>query len=289
MKSIQLKAPAKINLGLSILGKLANGYHDVKTIYTQIDLFDDVVLTEIEHDVIEIVCNQDSIPVDNHNIAYKAAELIKQQYQITTGININIHKRIPAGSGLGGGSSDAAAVLKGLDQLWNLKISEQKMFELAQKLGADVAYQIVGGVKMETQGGEKTGIFMSLPNLRFCYICLCYPGIKRESKRAFGEIDYSLVGKNDLVGLIYAIQSYNLKLIASSLYNDFELWTLSKFHQIKEIRDVMLKYGALGSLMSGKGSSVFGIFGDKTAAITTANLLEQRYSNTYCVQSVINQ
>lgn len=259
---LKLKAPAKINLGLSILGKLSNGYHCVKTIYTQISLFDLIELEDTKQNIIDFP--------DKNNLVYKAAALLKKD----RGVRIKLTKKIPMGSGLGGGSSDAAAVLKGLNKLWRLKLSEKELIKLGKKLGSDVAYQIVGGTKMETQGGNEAGLpaqagkFIDLGKIIRGWIVVCVPDIFISSKEAYSRVEYDKVGKCEVLW-----------------HNDFEIWSLKKYPQIKEIKEMMIKKGALHSLMSGKGSAVWGIFAKKIQAEKAYNQLKLKYKKTWLVKS----
>lgn len=258
---LKLLAPAKINLGLSILGKLPNGYHEVKTIYTQISLFDLIELEDIKEDKIDFK--------DKSNLVWQAASLVKERYKIRKGVRISLKKKIPMGSGLGGGSSDAAAVLKGLNQLWRLNLTQNELINLGKKLGSDVAYQIVGGTKLEIQGGEKAGEFTDLGRLIKGWIVLCVPEIIITSKEAYKNIEYDKIGKEEVLW-----------------HNDFEIWTLKQHPEIKKIKEIMLKNGAEKSLMSGKGSAVFGIFKDKETAKQSYNGLREKYVKTYLVEQI---
>lgn len=258
---LKLKAPAKINLGLSILGKLPNGYHRVKTIYTQISLFDLIELEDIKEDKIDFK--------DKSNLVWQAASLIKKRYKTKKGVKILLEKKIPIGSGLGGGSSDAATVLKGLNELWELKLNQKELINLGKKLGSDVGYQIVGGTKMEVQGGSEAGEFIDLGRIIKGLVVVCVPKIFISSKEAYEQIEYDKIGKNEVLW-----------------HNDFEIWTLKKYPQIKEIKETMLKNRAEKSLMSGKGSAVFGWFKDKKATIICGDKLKKQDNQVFIVKSL---
>lgn len=284
MKSITLKTPAKINLGLSILRKLPSDYHEVKTIYSQISLFDILQIKEIDGDKIEIDCSDRNIPTDKRNLVYQAADLMKKQIRVKKGVRIFIKKRTPVGSGLGGGSSNAAATFKALNKLWQLNLPLVQLIKLAQEIGSDVAYQLVGGVQLEIQGGEKAGEFTSLGKLPNGVILVSIPDIVIGSKQAYSRVQYDEIGKNNLVSLIKALQGGSLKKIAKNLHNDFEIWTLRKYPVIQKIKQLMIKYGALGSLMSGKGSAVFGLFDKKGTAQKAFGLIKKDYPRTFLVK-----
>ncbi|MBL7150811.1 4-(cytidine 5'-diphospho)-2-C-methyl-D-erythritol kinase [Candidatus Microgenomates bacterium] len=285
MRKIVLKAPAKINLGLSILGKLSNNYHEVKTVYSQVSLFDILRIEPITEDKIDIDCDDKNIPTDRNNLAYQAVELVKNQTKIKKGIKIFIEKNIPVGSGLGGGSSDAAQALIGLDKLWHLNLSLKELTVLARKIGIDVCYQLQGGVKLEIQGGEKTGQFSKLKNLpKETSIVLCFPDIVIKSAWAYQNIEYDKIGRDNLAGLVRAINNEDLFQISQSLHNDFELWTGKHFSATFEIKKKMMKNRALGALMSGKGSTVFGIFDDLRKASLVQQFLKRKFTQTFLVK-----
>lgn len=281
MKTIKLKAPAKINLGLSILKKLANNYHKVKTIYAQISLFDFLEIQEIRENKIIINCADKSIPTNKENLVYQAAELIKKQSAINKGLEIKLTKNIPSAAGLAGGSSDAAATLKALNQLWQLGLSLENLISLAKKIGADVAYYLIGGIQIEVQGGRQAGRFIALPKLPDCYILLCTPHITRSSRKAYSQVDYARIGQNRLGLLIKAIEKKDLLSTAANLHNDFESWVLDKYPMIRKIKKIMVKKGALGSLMSGKGLAVFAIFNDLQKAQSARDCLREKFQKQY--------
>jgi len=258
---LKLKAPAKINLGLSILRKLDNGYHEVKTIYTKINIFDLIELEEIQQDYIDFP--------DKENLVYRATWLVKNELKINRGVKISLTKKIPVGSGLGGGSSDAATVLRGLNKIWRLDLDQKKLIKLGRKLGSDVAYQIVGGTKLEIQGGEKAGKFMDLGRLFKGWVVVCVPNIFISSKEAYEQVEYDKIGKNEVLW-----------------HNDFEIWTFKQYPEIKKIKEMMIKNSAEKSLMSGKGPAVFGIFEDKKEANKVFNQLKLKYGQTYLTKSL---
>ncbi len=277
MKIIKTRAPAKINLGLSILRKLPHQYHEVKTIYAQISLFDFLEIQEIKENKIIITCSDKNIPTNEKNLIYQMVGLIKEQTGIKQGVNIKLIKNIPVGAGLGGGSSDAAATLKALNQLWQLDLSANNLIQLAKKIGADVAYHLVDGIQLEIQGGRQGGRFTAFPRLPDCYILLCVPKITIQSRKAYAQVDYDKISQNHLDLLREGISKRNLQRIAANLHNDFELWVLKKYPMIKKIKKIMVKQGALGSLMSGKGLSTFAIFDNLRKAESACNYFQNKF------------
>jgi len=284
VNSLVLKTPAKINLGLTILKKLPNHYHEVKTIYCQVNLFDLLTIKKLNQNSIKIKTNNKSLANNDKNLVYQAAKLLKNKTGYKKGASIILKKNIPISAGLGGGSSNAALTLKGLNKLWQLNLPLIDLIKLGKEIGADVAYQLVGGVKLEYQGGKKAGRFYNLNKLPKCFILLCIPDIRIKSKIAYLQVNYDKIAKNNLILLIKAIKQKNIKKIASTLHNDFEIWTFKKYPIIKEIKNKMLKYGALGSLMSGKGPAVFGIFNDFKKTKIAYNFFQKKFNNTFMLK-----
>ncbi len=283
MKEISLKAPAKINLGLSILKRLSSGYHEVKFIFQQVSLFDRIHLKEIEKDEIKILCNDKSIPLNKINTVYQAALLIKRKMKIKKGIQIKIDKQIPTSAGLGGSSSNAAQTLIGLNRLWNLKLNTDDLLKLGVKIGMDVCYQLVGGTKMATHFGEK---LKSLPELPKTYLVLSNPDQEVSTKWAYQKIDYSQVGKEQLKELIKGIQEKDIKKIAQELHNDFEFWVPNFYPAVLKIKEKLMENGALGAMMSGSGPTVFGLFETKFAAQKAYQTLKKDFPKTYLAETI---
>jgi 4-diphosphocytidyl-2-C-methyl-D-erythritol kinase len=283
MKKICLKAPAKINLGLSILGKLASGYHEVKFIFQQVSLFDRIYLQEIPKDEIRVYCNHQDVPLNQVNTVYQAAMLVKKSMKIKTGIALNIEKNIPVAAGLGGGSADAAQTLLGLNKLWNLGLNTKDLLKFGLKIGMDVGYQLVGGTKLATHLGER---FQNLPSLPKIYLVLSNPGFNVSTKWAYQHVDYSQVGKKQLEELISGIKQGNIKKIAQNLHNDFEFWVPNFYPAVLKIKQKMIQSGVLGAIMSGSGPTVFGICENYQAALKTAQMLKKEYPQTYLVENL---
>jgi len=283
MKKICLQAPAKINLGLSILGKLASGYHEVKFIFQQVSLFDRIWLQEIPKDEIRVFCNQKDVPLNQVNTVYQAAMLIKKTMKIKTGLALNIEKNIPVAAGLGGGSTDAAQTLLGLNKIWNLGLNTKDLLKFGLKIGMDVGYQLVGGTKLATHLGEK---FQNLPSLPKIYFVLSNPGFDVSTKWAYQHVDYSQVGKKQLEELISGIKEGDVKKIAQNLHNDFEFWVPNFYPAVLKIKKKMIQSGALGAIMSGSGPTVFGICENYNAALKTAEILKKDYPKTYLVENL---
>ena len=284
MNSIQLKSRAKINLSIDVLGKREDGYHLVEMIMQTIDLFDKIKIFSLKEDTIIIESNSLDIPLDSTNIVYKAADLIKKQYNITEGVKIIIEKNIPIAAGMAGGSSNAAAVLVGLNQLWQLKLSENKLKELGLKLGADVPFCIGGQTALAENIGEKLTKIDGLSENIF--ILVCKPELFVSTKEIYEEIDSKIIEKrpnNKL--LIQLLKENKIQQIADNMYNVLEEVTRERYPVIEEIEKIMMENDALGSMMSGSGPTVFGLYINREDAENCKNKLLKKFSQVYIVKS----
>lgn len=255
---MKLQAPAKINLGLSLGKKLANGYHRASLVNCQVDLFDEIRLQ---------INGKVKIPYGQKNTVVKALKLLGKDFKV------QINKIIPAGSGLGGGSSDAAQVLKQFNRL-----------DLAPKIGLDVAYAGLGGVKLEKQGNVKGSKFTVLPALPDCYLVICVPRKQLKTKWAYQQIDKMKFKPAPLRLLVQSIENRNLSAIAKNLVNNFSVLAKKICPEIDQIQQSLLDTGALGVSISGKGPAVFGIFKLKNLAVKARLSLRKKYSQTYLVK-----
>ena len=284
MNSIQLKSRAKINLSIDVLGKREDGYHLVEMIMQTIDLFDKIKIFSLKEDTIIIESNSLDIPLDSTNIVYKAADLIKKQYNIKEGVKIIIEKNIPIAAGMAGGSSNAAAVLVGLNQLWQLKLSENKLKELGLKLGADVPFCIGGQTALAENIGEKLTKIDGLSENIF--ILVCKPELFVSTKEIYEEIDSKIIEKrpnNKL--LIQLLKENKIQQIADNMYNVLEEVTRERYPVIEEIEKIMMENDALGSMMSGSGPTVFGLYINREDAEICKNKLLKKFSQVYIVKS----
>lgn len=265
MNSISLKAYAKINIGLDVTGKLPDGYHLVKMIMQNIDLYDEVVLTENVSGDIRLDMNVDFLPTDERNLAYKAAKLMKEDFGIDRGIDIYIRKNIPAAAGMAGGSTDAAAVMTGMNKLFDLNIDRNILMEHGLKLGADVPYCIMGGTALAEGIGEKLTQLSPCPD---CYVLVAKPDISVSTAYVYTNLvldDTTVHPDIDMVRK--ALESGDIRTAAQNMGNLLENVTQKKYPVISEIKHIMDDNGALGSLMSGSGPTVFGLFDDYGTAL----------------------
>lgn len=266
--SISLKAYAKINLGLDVLEKRSDGYHELKMIMQNVDIYDEIFLEILEEDKIkldlELVFESgeklSAGLLGSDNIAYKAAKLIKDRYKIEKGIYIRIEKNIPIAAGMAGGSTDAAAVLKGLNALFELNLNEEDLMRLGLLLGADVPYCILGKTALAQGIGEKLSL---LPDLSDVALLVVKPDINVSTKEVYQNLKLDILKKEDrpdIEKIIWGIENKDIKVICAGARNVMETYTKEAYPIIKDIKEAMLKEKALLSLMSGSGPSVFGIF-----------------------------
>ena len=261
--TIIVKANAKINLTLDVLGKREDGYHNLKMIMAEIPLYDTVTLTKQQS--ISVSTNLHFLPNDQKNIAYRAAEEFFKVTGRKAGVSVKIEKRIPVSAGLAGGSSDAAAVLKGLNQLYDTKFSLNELQEIGNRLGKDIPFCLLGGVALAEGTGEQLTVLPKLPD---CFLVLVKPRhLNVSTKEVFGALKASdLELHPDTNGAVKALQNGDLNGLCRRFYNVLEEVTVKKHPVISDFKAVMLEYGALGSVMSGSGPSVFGVFSNEESA-----------------------
>lgn len=264
MRHIELKALAKINLGLDVLGRRENGYHDVRMIMQSVYLYDDVKIERKTTPGIELSSNLYFLPSDEGNIAYKAAQILIEEFGIEEGVRITLNKHIPVAAGLAGGSSNAAAVLFGMNRLFGLGLSQKALMERGVKLGADVPYCIMRGTVLAEGIGEELKILPSMPK---CTVLIAKPPISVSTKAVYEKLDSSEITDHpDIDGLMEALEQGSLRGVASRMGNVLEDVTIRMHPVIEEIKKTMKDCGALNAMMSGSGPTVFGLFENKMAA-----------------------
>ena len=266
MDKIQLKALAKINLGLDVLRRREDGYHEVKMIMQTIGLHDDLEIRKTKTPGIQVKTNLYYLPTNENNLVYKAAKLLMDEFQIQDGVSIQLKKRIPVAAGMAGGSSDGAAVLWGINQMYGLGLSMQALMERGVRLGADVPYCIQRGTALAEGIGEKLSVLPSMPK---CTILIAKPGISVSTKFVYENLhanDLKPEQHPDVDSMIEAMRQKDLGLLCSRMGNVLETVTIPAYPVIDEIKKTMMDNGALGSMMSGSGPTVFGIFDSPSAA-----------------------
>ncbi len=271
MSSITLKAYAKINLGLDVVDRLPNGYHLVKMVMQTVGIYDELTFEKIESGIV-ITTDSGELPTDENNLIYKAAKLMQETYHIAAGIKIHLIKNIPIAAGMAGGSTDAAATMKGINMLFGLNIPDSELMRISVAIGADVPYCILGGTALAEGIGER---LTALPPTPACTVLVAKPDISVSTKYVYEHLDSVGVQQHpDIDGMVTSIKSNNLDGVIERLENVLEAVTVPAYPVIDAIKQRMLEAGADGSLMSGSGPTVFGLYKNKAAAEHTLHLLE---------------
>lgn len=279
-----VKAYAKLNISLDVLGKRNDGFHEMLMVMQQVDLFDDIEITVDEgNGNICVITNRPYIPQNEKNIAGKAARLFMDEAGITDkNISISIKKKIPVCAGLGGGSSDAAAVLLGMNNIFTNAVSKERLFELAEQLGSDVPFCLLGGTALASGRGERMEPLSALPD---CWIIISKPEFSISTPELFNKLDScKLSFRPDTKGLVRAIEKGDIKGVAQRCYNVFED-VLSKRHRsiVDSLKDMFITTGACGSAMSGTGSACFGIYEHEDTAKAAFKVIKERYKDSFLI------
>ena len=283
MDNLTVKAFAKINLSLDVLGTLPNGYHEVKMVMQTVSLYDSVELTKTDEGI-ELECSLRFLPTGPDNLAYRAAEAFFNETGIKGGVKIYLKKHIPVGAGLAGGSSNVAAVLTGLNRLYDARLSTRRLCELGTALGADVPYCIIGGTRLAEGIGEKLS---PLPPLPKCHIVLVKPSFSISTKWVYDNIDAC----PDIVHpptdkLIEALENGDLYEMCANMGNVLEDVSIAHYPVLSAVKDDLRALGAIGSQMSGSGPTVFGIFDDEEKAQNAKDILWKKYKTAYICRGI---
>ncbi|MCI6121655.1 4-(cytidine 5'-diphospho)-2-C-methyl-D-erythritol kinase [Bariatricus sp. SGI.161] len=273
MDKLELKALGKINLGLDVLGRRDNGYHDVRMVMQTVYLYDQIKIERTKEPGIQLSTNLFYLPVNENNLAYQAANLLMEEFQISEGVKITLDKHIPVAAGMAGGSSNAAAVLFGINQMFSLGLSQKELMERGVTLGADVPYCIMRGTVLAEGIGE---ILTPLPDMPKCYILIAKPPISVSTKMVYEKLDAHEIQEHpDIDGILHGLENQDLQQIASCMGNVLEKVTIEEYPVIEEIKSVMKDNGALNAMMSGSGPTVFGIYDDKQQAKNAASKIKE--------------
>lgn len=285
---MRLRAMAKINLGLDILGKRDDGYHEVRMLMQTIQMYDLLDIRRKSSPGITLTTNLLYVPSDERNLVYKAAKLLMDEFAIQEGISMKLTKSIPVAAGMAGGSSDAAAAFVGVNKMFHLGLSEQELMDRAVQIGADVPYCIMRGTALAEGIGEK---LTRLPQLPKCYILVGKPAVNVSTKLAYENLDLQNMGAHpDIDGMISDIENGDLYTMVSRMGNVFEPGIIGKYPVIQEIKDLMEAHGALKAMMSGSGPTVFGIFDDKNKMKAAARVLRSSHlAKTVFATEVFNR
>jgi 4-diphosphocytidyl-2-C-methyl-D-erythritol kinase len=276
------KAPAKINLSLDVLYKREDGYHEVEMVMTMVDLADRIEMQELSRDTIIISSQAGYIPLDEKNLAFQAAKLIKDRYDVKQGVYIHLDKKIPVAAGLAGGSSDAAATLRGLNRLWQLNIPLDELQKLGAELGSDVPFCVSGGTAVARGRGEKLEMIDSPPQ---CWVILAKPPINVSTSEIYGRFKASEVKSPPATpAILESIRTKNFEGLCSGLGNMLEEVTLDLYPEVRHLKECMQKLGADGVLMSGSGPTVFGLVSKEAKVPRVYNGLRGFCKDVYAIR-----
>lgn len=281
----QIKACAKINLGLDVIGKLPSGYHEVRMVMQTVGIYDVLTLEKAKSGIV-ITTDSEELPTDENNLVYKAAKLMKEKYNIQEGVRIHLQKSIPISAGMAGGSTDAAAAMKGISRLFGLEASMEELFDIGVTIGADVPYCVIGGTALAEGIGEKLTPLEMAPE---CYVLVAKPDISVSTKYVYEHLNISKIVKHpDIDGMVEAISMGSLQGVLDRMENVLETVTIPTYPVINDIKRRMKELGAVNSLMSGSGPTVFGIFLEESTAqaameqLRQEKLAKQIFVTTFC-------
>lgn len=271
MDRLELKALGKINLGLDVLGRRENGYHDVRMVMQTVYLYDRIIMKKSKTPGIRLETNLYYLPVNENNLAYQAAQMLMDEFHMEEGVSIQLDKHIPVAAGMAGGSSNAAAVLFGMNRMFSLGLSQKELMERGVKLGADVPYCIMRGTVLAEGIGE---ILTPLSPMPKCYVLIAKPAISVSTKMVYEKLDsHEIEDHPDIDGILAGLKAGDLKKVAGSMGNVLERVTVDAYPVIDRIKEMMIKEGALNAMMSGSGPTVFGIFEEKATARKAADAI----------------
>lgn len=291
MNQIVIKAMAKVNLGLDVLRRLENGYHEVKMVMQTVDLYDELTVTKEGTEEIIITSNTGELPLNEDNLIYKAAKLLFEKAGCAYGVSIHLNKNIPIAAGMAGGSTDAAATLLALNALFEFGFSKEELAEIGVKIGADVPYCIYGGTYLSEGIGE---VLTKLTDAPDCYIVIAKPPIGVSTKYVYENLHIETVKEHpDMDGMVDAIKQNSLQGVVNKMGNVLETVTIKRYPEIERMKQCLLDNGAMNALMSGSGPTVFGIFTEKETAdkalgeLEKTGLVKQGFVTTFAKETGI--
>ena len=271
MQQIRQRAYAKINIGLDVLRRRPDGYHEVKMIMQTVDIYDDLLLEKTFKPGIYLQTDNAELPVNRDNLIYRAAALLMEEKKVTEGVKITLAKRIPIAAGMAGGSSDAAAAMRGINTLFDMGYSVEELQHVGVKLGADIPYCLVGGTMLSEGIGE---ILTPLPAPPDAHLVVAKPDINVSTAFVYGNLHAEQLQYHpDIDGMAQALSEKNLRGICDRMGNVLETVTVREYPVIEEIKQLMCRAGAYNALMSGSGPTVFGIYTDGTKAAEAAKMI----------------
>ncbi len=270
------RAPAKINLFLRVLGKRTDGYHDIFSLMQKISLYDELSFAPLARGI-QLKCSDLELPTNENNLVFRAAELLFSNVGYLGGIEITLNKKIPLAAGLGGGSSDAACTLMALNELCSFGLTKKELMEIGSKLGADVPFFIFGNSAFASGIGDKLKVCKNLPEL---HVVLINPQFPLSTKAVYSNFNLRLTSEK----INYSIpRLLTLGDVIRELHNDLQEVSLNMRPELGDLKQILLRHGALGALMSGSGPTVFGIFSDERAARNASALINKEFSGSYSV------
>ncbi len=276
MREIKLKARAKINLGLDVVRKREDGYHEVRMIMQMINLYDKITLRQRTEPGITVSTNLSYLPVNEDNLVYRAAKLLMDEFQVSGGLEIVLQKYIPVAAGMAGGSSDAAAVMVGVNRMFHLGLSKKQLMERGVKIGADVPFCIMRGTALAEGIGEK---LTTLPAMPHCSLVIAKPKVHVSTKFVYGNLKADEITEHpDIDGQVQALRDNDLEQIVAKMGNVLETVTIPAYPVIDKIKQTMIRHGAMGAMMSGSGPTVFGVFEREEQAKEVCRLLKKEGS-----------
>lgn len=273
MEKILIEAMGKVNLGLDVLRRREDGYHEVRMVMQTVDLCDDLLFERTKKPGIEIETDREGIPVDGRNLVYKAADLLMKRFEVTDGLRVKLRKRIPIAAGMAGGSTDAAAAFVAVNELFELGLGKRELMELAVQVGADVPYCILGGTALAEGIGER---LTGLPDAPECTLLIARPDIAVSTKFVYENLHLDTLERHpDIDGMLKAVYEQDLDAMAARLGNVLESVTVREYPVIEKLKHWMKENGAVNALMSGSGPTVFGIYREKREAQKACALLRE--------------
>lgn len=275
------KAPAKINLTLDVLHKRPDGYHEVEMIMTTVDLADRIGLRPVKSQAITIKSSHRFVPNDRKNLAYQAADLLRKRCRVQQGVEITLDKNIPIAAGLAGGSSDAAAALRGLNRLWGLGLSLDELAELGAEIGSDVSFCVYGGTAIATGRGEKIEHLTPPPN---CWVVLAKPSIGVSTGNIYGRLDLETIEHPKTADMLAALEQGDYEKMCGSLGNVLETVTMNLHPEVAVLKEQMARFGADAVLMSGSGPTVFGLVKHEARVSKIVNALKGFCQDVHAVR-----
>lgn len=278
---VSIKAPAKINLALDVLKKRDDGFHEVEMVMTTVDLADRIELALLVEDTITIDVSEGFLPSDHRNLAFQAAQLLKDRFHVKKGVSIFIKKNIPVSAGLAGGSADAAATLRGLNQIWGLGLTLDELAVIGSEIGSDVSFCVYGGTALATGRGE---VIQHLESPPPCWVILAKPPIGVSTAEVYRNVVVDELKHPDIRAMLVAIEDRDYPKICSNLGNVLESVTFNLYPEVKRIKDQMIRFGTDGVLMSGSGPTVFGLVHHESKMQRICNGLRGFCADVYAVR-----